>query len=97
MLNMSRFHTIMAYYCAYNAPDGYEGAFVPGINYFSNPNVNYQGRATGTGTENNARTITENMVRRKNGVAALCAVLRPCLSTTRTTRAHYHFFDALPK
>ncbi|CAM9859654.1 unnamed protein product, partial [Ectocarpus fasciculatus] len=36
---------------------------VPRVNYFSNPDVYYLGLPTGTSTENNARQITENMVR----------------------------------
>lgn len=36
---------------------------VPRVNYVSNPDVYYLGLPTGTSTENNARQITENMVR----------------------------------
>lgn len=35
---------------------------VPKENLFSNPNVEVSGKATGTATEDNARTIEENMV-----------------------------------
>ena len=31
--------------------------------YFSNPNVDYLGKPTGTATEDNARAILDNMVR----------------------------------
>lgn len=58
-----RFHTIMAYYCSYNAEQGYTGGFVPALNHFSNPDVSYLGQPTGTATANNARTVRENMVR----------------------------------
>lgn len=35
----------------------------PVINFFSNPDVLYNDRPTGTATENNARIIKDNMVR----------------------------------
>lgn len=41
-------HTVMAYSCP---------GWCPRIDYWSNPNVSYSGSATGTSTENNARTI----------------------------------------
>lgn len=47
----------MSYDCASGLPRS------PYANYFSNPNVIYQERSTGTETEDNARTIKENMVR----------------------------------
>lgn len=47
----SRYRTIMSYSCG----SGYG-------NYFSNPDVSYLGRVTGTATEDNARTIEENKV-----------------------------------
>ncbi|CAM9903838.1 unnamed protein product [Sphacelaria rigidula] len=47
----TRFRSVMSYDC-----DG-----VPVINYFSNPDVLYDGQPTGTATEDNARTIKENM------------------------------------
>lgn len=34
-------------------------------NYFSNPDVNYLDKPTGTDTEDNARVIIDNMVRAK--------------------------------
>lgn len=37
---------------------------VPRINWFSNPDIYYMGKPTGTATEDCARSITENMVRR---------------------------------
>lgn len=52
----------MAYYCGYNAPDGYTGDYVPALNHFSNPDVSYLGVPTGTATANNAQTVRENMV-----------------------------------
>ncbi|CAM9379155.1 unnamed protein product, partial [Hapterophycus canaliculatus] len=55
----TRFHTIMAYYCGYNAPTGYTGDYVPALNHFSNPDVSYLGVPTGTATANNARTVRE--------------------------------------
>ncbi|CAN0343650.1 unnamed protein product, partial [Scytosiphon promiscuus] len=54
-----RFHTIMAYYCVYNPPDGYTGDYVPALNHFSNPDVSYLGVPTGTATANNAQTIRD--------------------------------------
>ncbi|CAM9959250.1 unnamed protein product [Scytosiphon promiscuus] len=57
----TRFHTIMAYYCVYNPPDGYTGDYVPALNHFSNPDVSYLGVPTGTATANNAQTIRDNM------------------------------------
>lgn len=36
---------------------------VPLINYFSNPDIMYNGKPTGTVTEDNARAIEDNMVR----------------------------------
>lgn len=51
------FRTIMSYACT-------SAVTVPRINWFSNPDVYYMGRATGTATEDCARSITENMVRR---------------------------------
>lgn len=39
------------------------------MNYFSNPDVEYLDKPTGTGTENNARTIEDNMVRRKSSAS----------------------------
>ncbi|CAM9301014.1 unnamed protein product [Laminaria digitata] len=33
------------------------------VNYFSNPDVEYNGEPTGTSTENNVRAIENNMVR----------------------------------
>lgn len=52
------FRTIMSYWTS---------CFVPRINYFSNPDVSYppdddNGKPTGTATEDNARTIEDNMV-----------------------------------
>ncbi|CAM9373608.1 unnamed protein product [Scytosiphon promiscuus] len=38
------------------------GCNVPRVNLFSNPDVDYLDKATGTSTENNAREIRENMV-----------------------------------
>lgn len=40
------------------------GCAVPKINFFSNPDVFFEGQPTGTDTENNARMIRENMVSR---------------------------------
>ncbi|CAM9873433.1 unnamed protein product [Ectocarpus sp. 4 AP-2014] len=57
----TRFHTIMAYSCDYNAEQGYIGDFVPALNHFSNPDVSYLGQPTGTATADNARTVRENM------------------------------------
>lgn len=45
----------MSYSCA-NDPS------VPRVNYFSNPEVDYLDKATGTSTEDNAGTIKTNMV-----------------------------------
>lgn len=53
-----RFRSVMSYDCG----------GVPVIDYFSNPDVLYDGQPTGTATENNARTIKENMVRCPHGV-----------------------------
>ena len=36
----------------------------PRVNYFSNPDVEYLNKPTGTADEDNARAIEENMVRR---------------------------------
>ena len=36
----------------------------PRVNYFSNPDISYLGRPTGTATDDNARCIEDNMVRR---------------------------------
>lgn len=49
----TRYRTIMSYSCG-----------TPYIFYFSNPDVSYLGKPTGTATENNARSIRNNMVRR---------------------------------
>ena len=35
----------------------------PRVNYFSNPDVEYLDKPTGTETENNARAFQDNMVR----------------------------------
>lgn len=52
-----RYRTIMSYNC---------NKHVKRVNYFSNPDVSYLNKATGTATENNALTIKENMVRARN-------------------------------
>ena len=44
---------------AYTCP----GEVTPRVNLFSNPDISYLGRVTGTETEDNARTIADNMVR----------------------------------
>ena len=47
-----RYRTIMSYSCG-----------TPSANYFSNPDVTYLDKPTGTATEDNARAIRDNMVR----------------------------------
>lgn len=39
------------------------------INYFSNPDVSVLNKATGTSTEDNAKTIEDNMVRQARATA----------------------------
>lgn len=57
----------MAEDCIHNPPDGFDTTVnVPNINYFSNPDVNYEGTPTGTDSEDNARAIRERMVRLKD-------------------------------
>lgn len=41
----------------------WNNCYAPVINYFSNPDVYYDGLPTGAATEDNARTIEDNMVR----------------------------------
>ena len=62
----------MAYPCFRN-PDDDETGFASEINYFSNPDVSYEGLPTGTATENNAQTLRDNMVRRR-AKCILCAL-----------------------
>eukprot|EP00752_Nemacystus_decipiens_P004376 g3999.t1 len=50
-----QYRTIMAYANGCNPSP-------PRVNYFSNPDVNYLGLPTGTATDDNARTIEDNMV-----------------------------------
>lgn len=45
---------------SYPCPDGYDEQ---SSLYFSNPDVTYKGKATGTKANNNARTIRDNMVK----------------------------------
>ncbi|CAM9322195.1 unnamed protein product, partial [Hapterophycus canaliculatus] len=62
-----RFATIMSYST---------GCDAPAINHFSNPDISYLGRPTGTATEDNVRRIEETMVAVSNfraGVFATCA------------------------
>ncbi len=64
----------MAYYCAYNPPQGWDGDGASNANYFSNPDVDYLGLPTGTATENNAKVVRDNMVRtRSAGGVRRCA------------------------
>eukprot|EP00752_Nemacystus_decipiens_P010085 g8987.t1 len=58
----ARFRTIMSYRCSTNTQEGESSSFAQQINYFSNPDVLYEGLPTGTPTENVARTLRENMV-----------------------------------
>ena len=52
------------------------GCGSPYGNYFSNPDVTYLGRPTGTPTEDNARTIEDNMVRSPE--TNMCTRIVPC-------------------
>lgn len=49
-----RYRTVMSYSCG-----------SPFANYFSNPDVSYNGRPTGTDTEDNVRALEDNMVRQR--------------------------------
>lgn len=40
-----------------------ESCDVSRVNYFSNPDVSFEDKATGTSEEDNARAIRDNMVR----------------------------------
>ena len=53
----------MSYRCNLNTQPGESSEFAPPVPYFSNPDVDHLGLATGTSTENNARALRENMVR----------------------------------
>lgn len=55
----------MAYDCESNPPADFDGEDVQIVKYFSNPDVRINGVRTGTETANNARTVRENMVRRR--------------------------------
>ena len=49
-----RYRTLLSYSCG-----------SPRINYFSNPDVEYLNKPTGTTTEDNARAFKDNMVRER--------------------------------
>lgn len=55
-----RYRTIMSYWCGSNY-----------VNYFSNPDVPFLGKPTGTDTENNAQALRDNMVSRKAFLSSL--------------------------
>ena len=57
-----RYTTVMAYRCDLSTQPDESSAFAPPVRFFSNPDVDYLGLPTGTPTENNARTLRDNMV-----------------------------------
>eukprot|EP00752_Nemacystus_decipiens_P005854 g5288.t1 len=69
-------------YCDVEDPaDGYgtvmsvgcgDGGLIPRVPYFSNPDVEYLGKATGTTDEDNARRISENMAEEIRQQKRLC-------------------------
>lgn len=52
------------------------GTDTPRVNLFSNPDISFLGRPTGTETEDNTRTIIENMVREDCSVMILSSTFR---------------------
>ena len=62
-LGFIRYLTVMGNRCFVNTQP--EESRVPAtpVPYFSNPDVDHLGLATGTSAENNARALRENMVR----------------------------------